>query len=45
MVGLIVAAVWDMARDMAGEADSLCDGYRKSENFGIVEGGRRKRKG
>jgi hypothetical protein len=39
MVVNCVAAVWVMTRAMAVEGDKLCDGYRKSENFGN-EGGR-----
>ena len=40
---IVVAAVGEMSRDMAREGDKLCEGYRKSENFG-TEGTRRKRK-
>jgi len=40
----MVAAVAEMTRDMAGDADKLCEGYRRSENFGNGSGRSRKRK-
>ena len=39
-----LAAVWQMTREMAREGDKLCDGFRKSENFGNEGGRGRKRK-
>ena len=39
-----LAAVWQMAKEMGVEADKLCEGYRKSENFGNGGGRIRKRK-
>jgi hypothetical protein len=39
-----VAAVWQMTRDMAKEGLKLCEGYRRSENFGNEGGRSRKRK-
>jgi hypothetical protein len=39
-----VAPVSDFAKDMAADADKLCEGYRKSENFGNGGGRGRKRK-
>jgi hypothetical protein len=40
---LMVAAVAVMTKDMAGDADKLCEGYRRSENFGNGGGRGRKR--
>lgn len=40
----MVAAVWEMTKDMAIEADKLCEGHRRSENFGNGGGRIRKRK-
>lgn len=39
----LLAAVWQMTREMALEGDKLCEGFRKSEKFGN-EGGQRGRK-
>lgn len=40
-----LAPVGQMSRDMATEGLQLCEGYRRSENFGNGGGRVRKRKG